>query len=263
MSAAAAILSRANWLQHAAGALSLRSATLNLWVGGIIVGGLVAIALLAPWVAPYDPNEFDFRALSPGLGSSAHLFGTDPFGRDILSRVIYATRTDLLIGVFSALCPLLIGAAIGSLPGALGRWVDAVAAFDDVIDIAFPLVAVPIVFILGPGLIGFVAALSLVGWVSYARLVRTPALKARRLTAMACCVFALSDVALAVLVLVPLSYLGLGVQPPTVDWGILILMGLHEANAGWWLAGLAFVLLILGLCLFAQGLAERFGLRQS
>jgi peptide/nickel transport system permease protein len=90
-----------------------------------------------------------------------------------------------------------------------------------------------------------------------------PVLKARKLTGIACAVFALSDMVLAVLALVPLSFLGLGAQPPTVEWGVLILMGLHDSNAGWWISGLALALLILGCSLLAQGLTTRFGLRQS
>jgi peptide/nickel transport system permease protein len=262
MSATTAILSRGNWVRNTAGALPARSAALNLWVGGTIVAILLGVGLLAPWIAPYGPDELDFMALSP-KSSSAHLLGTDTIGRDILSQVIYATRTDLLVGVLSAACPLLIGVGIGSLPGALGRWVDAVVKVDDFIDIAFPLIVVPLAFILGPSLVNFVIALSLVGWVSYARLVRMPALKARRLTVVACLVFALSDAVLAVVVLVPLSFLGLGASPPTVEWGTLILMGPHDEDASWRLAGLAFVLMILGFSLLAAGLAQRFGLRQS
>jgi peptide/nickel transport system permease protein len=262
MSAATAILSRGNWVRSTAGALPGGSATLNLWAGGTIVAVLLAVGLLAPWIAPYGPDEFDFMAISPGSGN-AHLLGTDTLGRDILSQVIYATRTDLLVGVLSAACPLLIGVGIGSLPGALGRWVDEVVNLDDFIDIAFPLIVVPLPFILGPSLVNFVVALSLVGWVSYARLARMPVLKAQRRTTVACLVFALSDVALAVLVLIPLSFLGLGASPPTVEWGVMLMMGLYDAIPTWWVPGLAIVLAIVGFSLLADGLAKRFGLRQS
>ena len=260
MSATTAILSRGNWVRHATG--FPQSARINLWMGGIIVTFLAAVGLLAPWIAPYDLNEFDLTTLSAGSGGT-HLFGTDGIGRDVLSQVIYATRTDLLVGLLSAICPLLIGAGMGLLPGALGRWIDSLVRLDDVIDLAFPLIVVPVAFIVGPGLVGFVAALSLAGWVSYARLVRMPALKARKLTGIACVIFALSDVIPAVWAFVSLSVLGLGASPPTVEWGFLILMGLHGSSAAWWISGLAFALLILGCSQLAQGLTTRFGLRQS
>jgi len=262
MSTMAAALSRCDWLGIGAGGLRLPSPRVNLWVGTIVVLVLAMVGLLAPWIAPYDFNYIDWDATLKGP-SSSHPFGTDDFGRDLLSRVIYGARIDLLVGFLCAICPLVIGIGIGTLPVAWSRWVDRVVRLDADADVLLPLVVVPAIFVWGPSLIVFVAVLSLVGWMPYARLTRMPALKAPKRRVAACLVFALSDMLLAMLLHMALSFLGLGVPPPAGGLGVMLLEGWTAST--WWPATfplLAILFVVFGLSMFADGLAARFGLRQ-
>ena len=284
-------LSRGSWLERGIARVGLRDANTNLRLGAVIVGLWVLVALLAPWLAPYDPIAQDMSARLHGP-SLAHLFGTDNFGRDILSRVIHGTRVDLKMGVLGVLFPFLIGTTLGSIarkaPGgvdaALMRLVDVVIAFP------FLVLLMAIISIMGSGLTSFYVGLALVGWVSYARLVRAQVLvlktsdfvvAARSLgfgtfrilfrhivpnCIAGSIVFSMSDVVLTTLAGSALSYLGLGVQPPTAEWGVMIKEGQNFIATAWWITtfpGIAIVLLTLGFSLLADGLAERFGLRQS
>ena len=289
--AATTTLSRGNWLQRTTGALGLNSARLNLRLGLIIVVGWVLIAVFSPWIAPYDPITHDLAQKLQGP-SLAHPFGTDNYGRDVLTRVMYGTRIDLLMGVVGVLVPFILGTIIGSIAGYMGRWVDAVLmrVVDVVLAFPFLVLLMAIIAILKPGLMSFFVALSLVGWVSYARLVRAQVLvlktsdfvvAARSLgfsrmrilfrhilpnCIAGSIVFSMSDVVLTVLAGSSISYLGLGIQPPTAEWGVMIQEGQTFLSRAWWMStfpGLAIVLLAFGFSLLADGLAERFGLRES
>ena len=289
--AATTTLSRGNWLQRTTGALGLGSARLNLRLGLIIVVGWVLIALFAPWIAPYDPIAHDLPEKLQGP-SLSHPFGTDNYGRDILARVMYGARIDLLMGVVGVLVPFILGTIVGSIAGYMGRWVDAVLmrVVDVVLAFPFLVLLMAIIAILKPGLMSFFIALSLVGWVSYARLVRAQVLvlktsdfviAARSLgfsrtrilfrhilpnCIAGSIVFAMSDVVLTVLAGSSISYLGLGIQPPTAEWGVMIQEGQTFLSTAWWMStfpGLAIVLLAFGFSLLADGLAERFGLREQ
>lgn len=284
-------LSRGSWLRRTTDALGLGSAQANLRLGSAIVAGWVLVAVLAPWIAPYDPiaHDLSHKLIAPSL---AYPFGTDNFGRDILSRVMFGARVDLQMGVIGVLLPFLIGTVIGSIAGFTGRWVDAflMRVVDVVLAFPFLVLLMAIIAILGPGLISFFIALSLVGWVSYARLVRAQVLvlktsdfvtAARSLgfgrmrilfrhilpnCIAGSIVFSMSDVVLTVLAGSAISYLGLGVQPPTAEWGVMIKEGQNFISTAWWMTtfpGLAIVLLALGFSLLADGLAERFGLREQ
>jgi peptide/nickel transport system permease protein len=286
-----ATLSRGNWLERSVATVGLRGANSNLRMGAAIVALWVLIALLAPWLAPYDPiaQEIPARLQGPSL---AHPFGTDNFGRDILSRVIHGTRVDLKMGVLGVLFPFLIGTTIGSIAGYAGRWVDAalMRLVDVVIAFPFLVLLMAIITILEPGLTSFYVAIAMVGWVSYARLVRAQVLvlktsdfvvAARSLgfgtfrillrhivpnCIAGSIVFSMSDVVLTILAGSAISYLGLGVQPPTAEWGVMIKEGQNFIATAWWITtfpGIAIVLMTLGFSLLADGLAERFGLRQS
>jgi peptide/nickel transport system permease protein len=286
-----ATLSRGSWLERGVASVGLGNANTNLRIGAAIVALWVLIALLAPWLAPYDPigQDMSARLQAPSL---AHLFGTDNFGRDILSRVIYGTRVDLKMGVIGVLFPFLIGTTIGSIAGYAGRWVDAalMRLVDVVIAFPFLVLLMAIITILEPGLTSFYVGLAMVGWVSYARLVRAQVLvlktsdfvvAARSLgfgtfrilfrhivpnCIAGSIVFSMSDVVLTILAGSAISYLGLGVQPPTAEWGVMIKEGQNFIATGWWITtfpGIAIVLMTLGFSLLADGLAERFGLRQS
>lgn len=283
-------LSRGNWLERSIGALRRGRFNLNLWLGAGIVLGWALVALLAPWIAPYDPiaHNLPDRIQGPSL---LHPFGTDNFGRDILSRVMHGARIDLQMGIIGVVFPFLIGTTIGSIAGYAGGWVDsALMRLVDVV-LAFPFLVLmlAIIAILGPGLLSFYIAMALVGWVSYARLVRAQVLVLKssdfvtaarslgfgRLRILfrhilpnciaGSIVFSMSDIVLVVLSGSAISYLGLGVQPPTAEWGVMIAEGQNFITTAWWITtfpGLAIVFMALGFSLLADGLAERLGLRQ-
>lgn len=274
--------------------LSLAEATgftLTFWAGALIVGGWVVVALLAPWIAPYDPITHNLPEKLQGP-SLRHLLGTDNFGRDLLSRVIYGARIDLQMGVIGVIFPFMIGTVVGAIAGYSGRWVDAVLMrlIDIVLAFPFLVLMLAIIAFLKPGLISFYIAITLVGWVSYARLVRVQVLVLKNSDFVVAArslgfgrlrilfrhvlpnciagsvVFAMSDVVLVVLSGSAISYLGLGIQPPTAEWGVMIAEGQNFISTAWWITtfpGLAIVSMAFGFSLLADGLAARFGLRKS
>jgi peptide/nickel transport system permease protein len=283
-------LSRGNWVGRGIGALGLGRANVNLSVGAAIVIGWALVALLAPWIAPYDPiaHNLPEKLQAPNL---LHPFGTDNFGRDILARVMHGARIDLQMGIIGVLFPFMIGTTVGSIAGYAGGWVDNVLmrVVDVVLAFPFLVLMLAIIAILGPGLMSFYIALALVGWVSYARLVRAQVLvlktsdfvvAARSLRfgrfrilfrhilpncIAGSIVFSMSDVVLVVLSGSSISYLGLGVQPPTAEWGVMIAEGQNFITTAWWITtfpGLAIVFMAFGFSMLADGLAERFGLRK-
>ncbi len=274
--------------------LSLSEATgftLAFWIGVLIVGGWVAVALLAPWIAPFDPITHNLPEKLQGP-SLSHLLGTDNFGRDILSRVIYGARIDLQMGVIGVIFPFMLGTVVGAIAGYSGRWVDAalMRLIDIVLAFPFLVLMLAIIAFLQPGLASFYIAITLVGWVSYARLVRVQVLVLKNSDFVVAArslgfgrlrilfrhvlpnciagsvVFAMSDVVLVVLSGSAISYLGLGIQPPTAEWGVMIAEGQNFISTAWWITtfpGLAIVSMAFGFSLLADGLAARFGMRQS
>jgi len=249
----------------------------------------ILVALAAPWLAPFDPLEQNLSAalLPPG---GAHLLGTDNFGRDVLSRIIWGTRLDLQMGVFGVVFPLVIGTMIGALAGYFGGVVDMLLMrlLDVTVSFPFLVLIIAIVATLGPGLASFYIALALVGWVSYARLVRSRFLVLKGAdfvvaahslgfghgrivlhhilpnAIMPALVFSMSDAVIDVVLGASLSYLGLGIQPPTAEWGLMIAEGQTFIATAWWLSffpGVVIVLLATGFSLLADGVAEYFGLR--
>jgi peptide/nickel transport system permease protein len=263
---------------RAPGALRAGSAMLANWF---------AIAILGEAITPYGSIAQNLDvALQPP--SWLHPFGTDNFGRDVLSRVMAGTRLDLEMGGLAVLAPICVGSIIGVAAGYAGGLLDAVLMRIVDVTIAFPffVLMISVVSLLGPGLQSFFIAVSLVGWVSYARLARSRALvlrsaefvlAARSLgfsttrillrhvlpnALVPCIVFTMSDVVLNILLGSSLSYLGLGVQPPTAEWGVMIAEGQNFIQQAWWidlLPGLAIVLLAFPFSLVADGLAERLG----
>lgn len=283
-------LSRGNWLERSLGALGGGRGNVNLTIGAAIVLGWAVVALLASWIAPYDPiaHNLPEKLQAPSL---LHPFGTDNFGRDILSRVMHGARIDLQMGIIGVLFPFMIGTTIGATAGYLGGWIDTVLmrVVDVVLAFPFLVLMLAIIAILGPGLTSFYIAIAMVGWVSYARLVRAQVLvlktsdfvtAARSLgfgrfrilfrhivpnCIAGSIVFSMSDVVLVVLSGSSISYLGLGVQPPTAEWGVMIAEGQNFITTAWWITtfpGLAIVLMAFGFSMLADGLAERFGLRR-
>ncbi|SFT90839.1 ABC transporter permease [Sedimentitalea nanhaiensis] len=261
-----------------------------LVLGAAILLTWLLIALFAPLLAPYDPIYQD-AAVRLQPPSWAHPLGTDNFGRDILSRVIWAARIDLQIAVFGVVFPFVIGTVAGSISGFFGGWVDTI--FMRVIDVvlAFPFLVLmlAIITITGPGLGSFYIAMALVGWVSYARLIRAQFLVLKNSDfAMAAVslgysnsrvmfrhimpnailssvVFSMSDAVLVLLNGAAISYLGLGVQPPVAEWGIMIAEGQGFITSAWWITtfpGIAIVTLAMGFSLLADGLGEALGVRE-
>lgn len=256
----------------------------SLVIGLGILGSLVVLAVAAPLVTPYDPTIQDLRAiLEPPSG--AHLLGTDALGRDVWSRLLYAGRVDLFVGFFAVIAPFLVGSTLGILAGYYGGWIDAaVTAAVDLVQ-AFPyyVLIIALVFVLGAGVPSIFVAMALVAWVSYARLLRGETVATRSqeyvLAARAAglgdarillrhvgpnvitqgVVYAMSDIVVIIVGIVTLSYLGLGVPPPTPDWGSMISDGQTFITTHWHLAtvpGLAVVVTGLGFALVGDGLAQ-------
>ena len=252
---------------------------------GLLLLTLVIICAIVPnAVAPYDPLGFDYDALLQAP-SWAHPFGTDQFGRDILSRTIAASTLDLQIALFATVGPLLVGSLIGLLVGYFGGIADAVFGrlVDLVVTFPFLVLVIAIVAILGPGLLNMYIAISCVGWVFYARLMRGEVMLQRRQDYVAATrvlgfstgrivfrhvlpnsvrpvlIYLVTDMALAILLGSSLGYLGLGAQPPAAEWGVLIADGKNFFTQAPWISlfpGAAIVLCGLGFSLTGDGLAE-------
>jgi peptide/nickel transport system permease protein len=252
--------------------------------GILIVGTLVGMAVCAPLITHWDPTQQDLQHVLEGH-SSRHLLGTDQLGRDVWARLLYGARVDLRVGFLAVLLPFVIGTTLGCIAGYYGGWLDTtVMRLVDVV-VAFPfyVLVIAMVFVLGPGTRNIYLAITLVGWVSYARIIRGEILVAKRqeyvLAAQAAgfrdlriivrhvlpnvvtqaIVFAMSDIVLDILAIVTLGYLGLGIQPPTPDWGNMIADGQQFMTTKWQLAafpGIAVVVTGLGLSLIGDGLAD-------
>lgn len=253
-------------------------------VGGGIVLVLIFVAALAPYLAPYDPIEqtLDQRLQAP---SWQHPLGTDDFGRDILSRIIYGSRISLRIGLISISIALTVGTVLGLLAGYWGGSYDALIMRLVDLMLAFPsiLLAIAIVAITGPGIDNVMVAVSIVLVPQFARLVRASVLSvretayieaARALGARDCrivlrhvlpnCAAPLIvksslSMATAILDAAGLSFLGLGAQPPTPEWGAMLAGGRELMLKAPWVMtcpGLAILCVVLGLNLFGDGLSE-------
>jgi peptide/nickel transport system permease protein len=257
-----------------------------LVIGGVILGLFVLLSVLPGLFAPYDPLTLDYQAsLKPP--SLAHPFGTDNLGRDMLSRVIWATRIDLQIALFATVFPLIFGTLVGALVGYYGGWLDAVFGrlVDLIVTFPFLVLVIAIIAVLGPGLFNMYVAVSAVGWVFYAQLMRAgiqvqkqsdyaaaarvlgydePRIIFRHLLPNAITpiiVYWMTDMALAILLGSSLGYLGLGAQPPTAEWGVIIADGKNFMTTGWWMGvfpGIAIVLAGVGFSLVGDSIADLF-----
>ncbi|MDH6234494.1 peptide/nickel transport system permease protein [Mesorhizobium soli] len=258
--------------------------TLSMIVAIAILGGWLFLALAGPVIAPHDPDAIDImNMLSPP--SAEHWFGTDQVGRDIFSRVLFASRVDLFLCVIGVLPPLVIGTTIGLLSGYFGGVVDSLFMRVYDLTVAFPffVLVLAIVGVLGPGLVNFVIALTLVGWVSYARLVRAEVLTIREseyIQAAKCLgypavailtrhvlpnaigpiiAYAVSDAVLVMLAGASFGFLGMGAQPPLAEWGVMIADGQAFVQQAWWIClfpGLAAISLGLGFAFLGDGLGQ-------
>jgi peptide/nickel transport system permease protein len=217
--------------------------------------------------------------------SAAHLLGTDDLGRDVWSQLIYGARIDLRTAFLAVLFPFVIGTILGLLAGYYGGIVDSLVSWATNVVFAFPfyVLIIALVFALGAGARSIYIAITIVGWVSYARIVRAQVLVAKQQEYVQAArvaglptrrillrhllpnvitqaiVFSMSDIVLDILAIVALGYLGLGIQPPTPDWGRMIADGQQFLTTNWQLAtvpGLAVVITGIGLALVADGLAD-------
>lgn len=273
----------ANALPVSASAARLRL-TAPMAVAVVVLIGWLFVALAAPYIAPYDPTAVDIlNMLAPP--SAEHWFGTDQVGRDVFSRVLFGARIDVFLCVVGVLPPLLIGTTVGLVSGYFGGMVDTLfmRLYDLFVAFPFFVLVLAIVGVLGPGLVNFVIALALVGWVSYARLVRAEVLTIREseyVQAAQCLgyrpaaivtrhvlpnafgpviAYAVSDAVLVMLAGASFGFLGMGAQPPNAEWGVMIADGQAFVQQAWWIClfpGLAIVSLGLGFALLGDGLGQ-------
>ena len=252
--------------------------------GVLIVGTVIALALAAPLLTSHSPTDQDLNHVLQGP-TSKHLLGTDQLGRDEFSRLLYGARVDLQVAFLAVLFPFCLGTILGCIAGYYGRFFDTIIMrlVDVVVAIPFYVLIIALVFVLGAGARSIYIAITLVGWVSYARIIRGEILVAKRqeyiLAAQAAgfrdlriiarhllpnvitqaIVFAMSDIVLDILAIVTLGYLGLGIQPPTPDWGGMISDGQAFLTTKWELStipGVAVIVTALGLSLIGDGLAD-------
>ena len=245
---------------------------------------LVTVAIAAPLIAPYDANIQDTaRRLEPP--SHAHLLGLDDLGRDVLSRIIFGARVSLRVGFSVVFLASLVGITLGAISGYFGGIIDTLVMRLTDILLAFPgiLLAIAMVAVLGPNLNNVIIALATIGWVGYARLVRGQVLKVREMEYVTAAralgarsprvillhvlpnvinpviVMATLGLAGAILSEAALSFLGLGVQPPTPSWGAMLTSGRRYLGLANHLAifpGAAIMLAVMGLNFLGDGLID-------
>ncbi len=256
------------------------------YVGGGVFAAIVVIAVLAPWISPHDTSKQDLLNTFAPPSTSGYWMGTDELGRDVLSRVIGGARISLFTGIVSALISVAIGLPLGLVAGFFAGRTDMLLGrlFDAVLGIPSILMALGLSAVLGPSLWVIVVSLGAVWWASYARIVRSEALslaqaqfiEAARSTGctnwrlifrymlpnVMPIIIALAPLTIAsgILVEASLSFLGVGVRPPTPTWGAMLSIGRNYVRSAWWLStfpGLAIVLTILCLNLLGDGLRDK------
>lgn len=256
----------------------------TLVVGIVLVSLVLIVGFLGPFLAPYSPTKQNYEAtVQPP--SRAHWLGTDKFGRDQLSRVLYGARIDLGVGIVTALVPLVIGIVIGSISGYYGGIVDTIFMRIIEIQVAFPfyVLLIAIIAVLGPGLLNMYYALILVGWVAFARLVRGEVLVSKNLEytvaarTLGCTdyriirhhllpnvigpavIFSMSVVVFNILAGAALGFLGLGVQAPNPEWGSMVADSREYVTLAWWLPtfpGLAIAIVGVSFSVLGDGFSN-------
>ena len=283
----AAPIERREWLVFLRRLAARRTALFGL----VVVVVVVLAAVGAPLISPFDPIEQDLgdlRLKAPGFrdaGGRAHPLGTDHLGRDLLARVIHGARPALLVGFAAVAISGLIGMAAGLISGYFGGRTDDVLMRLADIQLAFPfiLLAIAVIGVLGPSLKTIIVVIGVSSWVVYARIVRGAVLTLREREFVQAAralgggdgrillrhilpnaftpwlVVATLDMARVIVIESALSFLGLGVQPPTPTWGGMLADGRVYISTAWWLAtfpGLAILVTVLGINLFGDGLRD-------
>jgi peptide/nickel transport system permease protein len=253
--------------------------------GLIIVVLLLLIAALAPWIAPHDPFVQNLGNRLKPPGTPGYPLGTDDFGRDILSRIIFGSRITLYIIALVAVTAPVLGLLVGTVAGYFGGWIDSVLMRLTDIFLAFPrlILALALVAVLGPGIENAVLAIALTAWPPYARVARAETLTIRNSDYIAAVqlqgasapriimghvvpmclpsviIRVTLDMAGVILIAAGLGFLGLGVQPPLPEWGLMISSGRKFLFEQWWVAtmpGLAIFIVSLGFNLLGDGLRD-------
>ena len=258
--------------------------------GAIVVALVIATALAAPWLSPFDPvaQDIGHRLKPPGWGDPAgglHPLGTDHLGRDLLARVIFGAQPALLVASAAVLISGVLGMAAGLLGGYFGGRIDDVLMRLADVQLAFPfiLLAIAVIGVLGPSLPTIIVVIGVSSWVVYARVVRGAVLTLREREFVQAAralgggdgrivvrhilpnafapwlVVATLDMARVIVIESALSFLGLGVQPPAPTWGGMLADGRVYITTAWWLAtfpGLAILVTVLGINLFGDGLRD-------
>ncbi|MFP3917055.1 ABC transporter permease [Lysinibacillus telephonicus] len=259
-------------------------------VGFIILVAVVVVAIFAPILAPYDPTLINpTKMLKPPSwiegGDPSHLFGTDNLGRDILSRIIYGSRVSLLVGISAVVLAGIIGMLVGLVAGFYGGWVDMILMrlVDSFLAIPNILFALVFLAVFGPSVPTLIIVIGVTNWVAYARIVRgeTLSVKEREFVKAArtigvknsliivrhilpnvmssFIVISTLSVASTIILEASLSFLGLGIQPPTVSWGGILSDGRDYLATSWWLAtlpGLAITVTVLGIIFLGDWLRD-------
>ena len=255
-------------------------------LGIIIIILFTIIAFFAPYIAPYDPMEQNFiKSFRPP--SAEHYLGTDEFGRDVFSRIIYGSRISLQIGFIAVFISLVVGVSVGLAAGYYGGWIDMVVMrlMDLMLSFPYILLALVIMSILGPGIYNAMIAIGIVYVPQYARIVRSSVLSVKKkeyvlaaqalgandlriilkhvfLNSMAPIIIQTTlSIGRAIINAAGLSFLGLGAQPPTPEWGAMLSNGQDFLRNAPWIAtfpGIAIALLVLGFNLVGDGFRDAF-----
>lgn len=257
----------------------------SLVTGSIILGIVALFCIVYPMTVDFSPTEPDFSQPTFAGPSWDHWLGTDNFGRDNLTRIAYGGRIDLSVATMATIVTLIVGSTVGLLSGYFGGWLDAILMrfVDFMITIPYLILVIAIVSILGTGLRSIVYAIWIIGWVTYARILRGETLVARRLEYVeaarvmglthlrimyrhilpnvigAAIVFSMADIVLNILLASSLSFLGLGTQPPDPEWGLLVAEARDFFLRDWRLMtypGLAIMITGAGFGFLGDGLAQ-------
>jgi peptide/nickel transport system permease protein len=247
---------------------------------------VIAIALVGPWIVPFDPQDGNLvdQFIPPiwiNGGSMLHVFGTDHMGRDVLSRLIAGARISMIVGFTAVIFSGCVGTLVAITAGYLGGVVDAILMrlTDAMMSMPYLLIGVALAGILGPGLINLVVVLAVMGWASYARIIRAEVLKVKTLDYVV--IARITDCSLArillrhifpnilntlivlatlhfgtsIILASSLSFLGMGVSPPTPEWGLMVAEGREHISTAWWLSTLPGICILM-TCLSANLLGD-------